>query len=73
MILLVSAFTRQKCHLQNREPVSFSLIHSKNDVSCLEKSDVLTSFFNLNKFGSSEEEIFWKLTKNPYKLVIAAR
>ena len=27
LILLVSAFTMQKCHLQNREPVSFSLIH----------------------------------------------
>ena len=41
LILLVSAFTTPKCHLQNRKPVSFSLIHSRNYVCCLEKKQCL--------------------------------
>ena len=125
LILLVSAFTMQTFHLHNREPVSFSSICSRNYVSCLEKSDVFKSFFNLNNYWSSVgQHVFlgvhftistkvcrrfslvttqddllpsagWtrviygllqalefssldkgdccKLTKNPYKLVIAAR
>ena len=39
MQYFLSAFTMQKCHLQNREPVSFSSIPSRNDVGCVERSD----------------------------------